>query len=154
MSEEENKQVVLGPLQHQSTGPSIEKHLPNFKQVELQRQQMSLLFRPPASGSFPFHISWDDVKKVLITLAYVAASAVVTYLLQVFIPGLHTDNPIVILLLPIVTGVLQTVDRWLRDTRPPEEQKVLPYRLYKERVRALAQQQVAGLNMDPHKPQK
>lgn len=124
----------------------------NTQQMKLQQQRMQLLLMPPSSGSFPLSLSIDDVKKLGVTLLYVGLGAVVTYLLQTVIPGIHTDNAVVLLVLPIVTGVLQTLERYFRDTRPAEEQKVLPYRLYKERIRALAMQEAAGVKIDPDHP--
>lgn len=124
----------------------------NTQQMKLQQQRMQLLLAPPTSGSFPFSFSMDDAKKLGVTLLYVGLGAIVTYLLQTVIPGIHTDNAVVLLVLPIVTGVLQTLERYFRDTRPAEEQKILPYRLYKERIRALAMQEAAGVKVDPHLP--
>ncbi len=128
------------------------KPQPNVAAV-LQRQQMlSLLFTPPSSGSFPLSISWDDVKKALITFLFVGAGAIVTYILNVFLPGLHIDNPMVLWLMPFIVSALQTLERYLRDTRPLEEQQRLPYKTYKHQLKALALLEKEGVNIDPHLP--
>lgn len=105
-----------------------------------KQAETAALFQLPSSGSFPFQISWDDVKRVAISVLYVAAAAVVTYLLNTVLPGVHTDNPMIVVLVTVITGVLQMVDAYLRDTRPAAEKMRLPYKAYKLQMKALKMQ--------------
>lgn len=103
--------------------------------MEHETEALSL---QPTEGSFPFQINWGDVKKVAWQVVLVAASAVVTYLLQM-IPSLHIDGTIGLILIPMITSMLQTLDAYLRDTRPKLAQRQLPYREYLRRKEALKQ---------------
>lgn len=118
------------------------------KAAEL-KSQMIMLLTPPASGSFPLQISKDDLKKVGINLLYVAASAVITYLLQSVLPALHSDNVYVMMLIPTIAAGLQSAQKWLSDTRPADEQQRLPYKVYKQRIEGL-KQQLKLATVDPH----
>lgn len=82
-------------------------------------------------GSFPFQLTWPDIKKVLVDTGLVALAAAVTYLLQTVLPGVHTTNPVVMLLLPVVAAGLNTLLKFINDTRSPEEQRRLSLDDYK-----------------------
>ncbi len=131
-----------------------EGRFPDSARVERQRIQAEAFFQAPVSGSFPFQISWDDVKRVGLNIAYVAASAAVTYALGTVLPGIRTENALGILALTIVTGALQAADAWLRDTRPAFEKQRLPYKVYKQTMRALKLEEARGVVVDPHLPKK
>lgn len=90
----------------------------------------------PSEGSFPFQFSWSDGKKVVINALLVAFSAILGYLITDVIPGLQTNNIYALALIPIVTAGLESLRRWLMDTRPKFEQRQLPYTQYL-RIRAL-----------------
>ncbi len=90
----------------------------------------------PAEGSFPFQFSVDDFKKVLVSALMVGLAAMLGFLVEEVLPSLQIGNIYVMAFLPVITAGLESLRRWLVDTRPKAEQRQLPYKQYLK-IRAL-----------------
>jgi len=86
-------------------------------------------------GDFPFQLSPDKIKKIVWSALLVSASAVITYFLNDVIPVLQTNTSLQLMMVSVLTAVLNAALQWIRDNRPAEEIRALPYKQYREQMR-------------------
>jgi len=75
----------------------------------------SFFFAGPAAGSAAFNFTRNDAWRVLRGGLVVAASAAVTAALQ-YLDTLPS-SPIALVIIPFISIVLNTIQKWLTDTR-------------------------------------